>query len=55
MAQSEAELILRTLDGFLTGPARIRLLGGRPLSWDTGCLVPPRTRTFSRTMVSCGP
>ncbi|HEY8211846.1 MAG TPA: DUF6036 family nucleotidyltransferase [Myxococcaceae bacterium] len=28
MAQSEAELILRTLDGFLTGPARIRLLGG---------------------------
>ena len=31
MAQSEAELILRTLDGFLTGPARIRLLGGAAL------------------------
>lgn len=31
MAQSEAELILRTLDGFLTGPAQIRLLGGAAL------------------------
>src|SRR5262245_22930099 len=31
MAQSEAELILRTQDDFLTGPGRIRLLGGAAL------------------------
>jgi hypothetical protein len=40
VAQNEAELILRTLDGFLTGPARIRLLGGAALVLGYGM---PRT------------
>ena len=38
MAQSAVELILHTLDGFLTGPARIRLLGGAALILGYGML-----------------